>query len=40
MNDAKTEILRVRMTPMEKAALSRQANDQHNYPDTGKRRYY
>ena len=29
MNDAKTEILRVRMTPMEKAALSRQANDQH-----------
>ena len=29
MNDAKTEILRVRMTPMEKAALLRQANDQH-----------
>lgn len=29
MNDTKTEILRVRMTPMEKAALSRQANDQH-----------
>ena len=29
MNDAKTEILRVRMTPMEKAALSRQANNQH-----------
>ena len=24
MNDAKTEILRVRMTPMEKAALYRQ----------------
>ena len=29
MNDTKTEILRVRMTPVEKAALSRQANDQH-----------
>ena len=29
MNDAKTEILRVRMTAMEKAALSRQSNDQH-----------
>ena len=29
MNVTKTEILRVRMTPVEKAALSRQANDQH-----------
>lgn len=29
MNDTKTEILRVRMTPVEKAALSRQVNDQH-----------
>ena len=29
MNDAKTEIHRVRMPPMEKAALLRQANDQH-----------
>ena len=29
MNDAKTEILRVRMTPMEKAALSRQAISQN-----------
>lgn len=29
MNDTKTEILRVRMTPTEKASLSRQASGQH-----------